>query len=206
VTTPDTEPDPIAVLREILDQCSVTSNGGANLHTDMATWNRWAATLDHAEAQPGVRSEGCRHCTPLTPEMLKVIAALAQGHAVPRIGRDLDTPPRTLRTHIATAAARLGLLHTPQPCLVDYAYRHGHLSVPAVDPRDPLGPLTPTEAQTLSAITRGLTVAQAASEIRRSRHTVNTHRGALYRRLGAHTGAHAVALAWQHGLLTREPA
>lgn len=198
------QPDPIAVLREILDQCSVTPTGGANLHTDMTTWNRWAATLDHAEAHPDRRPKGCRHCTPLTPEMLKVIAALAQGHAVPRISRDLDTPTRTLRTHIATAAARLGLRYTPQPRLVDYAYRHGHLPVPALDPRDALGPLTPGQAQTLSAITRGLTVAQAASELRRSRHTVNTHRGALYRLLGARTGAHAVALAWQHGLLDRE--
>lgn len=192
---------PAAALREILDQFSVTPTGGATLHTDMATWQRWAATLDHAEAQTDQQPQGCHHCQPLTPDMLNIIAALAEGHAVPHISRNLNTPARTLRTHIAATANRLGIRHTPQVRLVDYAYRHGHLTAPEADPYEPLKPLTWRDEQTLQAIARGLSVAQAASEIHRSPHTVDTHRKALYARLGARTGAHAVALGWQLGLL-----
>ncbi|MGW5736976.1 MULTISPECIES: response regulator transcription factor [Streptomyces] len=146
----------------------------------------------------------CEHCRPLAPKDLKVIAGLARGHQLAQIGADLKTPARTLRNRTGRLARRLGLAGAPSPSLVNYAYQHGYLAALAPEPRDHLRPLTATETQTLEHIAQGLSVEQAASHLVISRHTLNSRRRALYLRLSAHTAAHAVALGWQHGLLTRQ--
>jgi two-component system nitrate/nitrite response regulator NarL len=61
--------------------------------------------------------------------------------------------------------------------------------------------LSERETQVLDALARGLTMAALARELWLAMDTCKTHRTRLYRKLGAHTGAHAVAIGYQTGLL-----
>ena len=61
--------------------------------------------------------------------------------------------------------------------------------------------LTERERQVLELLAEGLTPAQVADELVISTSTVGTHIEHLYSKLGARTRAHAVGLAYRHGLL-----
>lgn len=136
--------------------------------------------------------------TSLTAHDLRIITALAHGHRIPHIATTLNLSTPATRSHLNRAAARLTLTGLPRPRLVDYAYRHGHLT-PA-EPA-PLTELPPRQAQLLDALSRGMTTAQAAAQLHIGYHDAHWHRRRLYARLGARTSAHAVALGWQHQLL-----
>lgn len=62
--------------------------------------------------------------------------------------------------------------------------------------------LTPRLVDVLQALAAGETLGETAARLRLSEDTVKTHRRRLYARLGARTGAHAVAIASGRGLLT----
>lgn len=141
----------------------------------------------------------------LTRRQLQVIAGLARGRDTHHIAIDLGIKRDTVRTRLQYAARRLNFRGGTHPQLVHYAYLHGYLDKLTPEPREPIASLPWRETQGLMALTRGLSVAQTAAEIGIARHTANTQRRVLYRHLDARTGAHAVALAWQHGLLTRDP-
>lgn len=61
--------------------------------------------------------------------------------------------------------------------------------------------LTERERQVLELLAEGLTPAQVADELVISASTVGTHIEHVYAKLGARTRAHAVGLAYRHGLL-----
>jgi DNA-binding NarL/FixJ family response regulator len=61
--------------------------------------------------------------------------------------------------------------------------------------------LTERERQVLALLAEGLTPAQVAEELVISASTVGTHIEHVYSKLGARTRAHAVGLAYRHGLL-----
>jgi DNA-binding CsgD family transcriptional regulator len=61
--------------------------------------------------------------------------------------------------------------------------------------------LTPREVDTLRLVAAGLTKAAIARRHGVSEHTVKTHTTALFRKLGATSGAQAVAAAYERGLL-----
>jgi DNA-binding NarL/FixJ family response regulator len=61
--------------------------------------------------------------------------------------------------------------------------------------------LTERERQVLELLAEGLTPAQVADELVISTSTVGTHIEHVYSKLGARTRAHAVGLAYRHGLL-----
>lgn len=64
--------------------------------------------------------------------------------------------------------------------------------------------LTRSERTVLQLLANGRTVAAAAAELGLTRHTVNTHRNNLYRKLGAHSLLEAVETALRLRLLARE--
>jgi len=62
-------------------------------------------------------------------------------------------------------------------------------------------PVTPRELEILTLIARGHSNAEVARDLWITEATVKTHVRHLLHRLGARTRAHAVALAFCHGLL-----
>lgn len=140
----------------------------------------------------------------LTRPQVQAIAGLARGHHLPAIAAYLNLTRNTVRDRLAYAAHRLDIHGGTHPQLVHYAYLHGYLDKLDPEPREPLTALPLREAQSLNALTRGLSVAQTASELGIAPNTADVQRRSLYRRLEAFTAAHAVALGWQHGLMTRE--
>ncbi|WP_051854712.1 helix-turn-helix transcriptional regulator [Streptomyces sp. NRRL B-1347] len=137
----------------------------------------------------------------LTRGQLLVIAGLARGHDTLRIASDLHTSPAAVRTLIRRAAARTGLKRRPQPQLVDFAYQHGYLTALPTERRPRPTYLTPRLMEVLEGTARGLSLNEIAAELHISRATAHEHRRRLRKLLGAHTRAHAVAIAWQAGLL-----
>lgn len=138
----------------------------------------------------------------LTRGHIHVIAGYARGHDRARIGRDLHLAPGTVAQRLRRAAHSVGIEGGDlAPQLVHYAYRHGYLDGLRPERRWPIGALPPRQAQVLAAITRGLSLEETAAELGRSFHTITNHRQALYDLVGARTTAHAVARAWQLGLV-----
>lgn len=180
-----------AIAAAVYEHC--TTGDGGTVHDDPR--NIAAAAVTALRGRP----RACARCRPLTSDDLKIIKGLARGHSTPRIADDLHTEPRAVRSRITSAATRLGIRHGLHPRLVDYAYRHGYLTTPAIEA--PEVALTPMETEELADVVQGLSVPQTAADLGLSRHTVQNRRRALYVRLGAHTAAHAVALGWQLGLL-----
>jgi DNA-binding NarL/FixJ family response regulator len=66
--------------------------------------------------------------------------------------------------------------------------------------------LTEREREVLELLAEGLNPAQIAEELTISRKTVATHIEHIYGKLGAHSQAHAVGLAYRHNLLRTERA
>jgi len=62
--------------------------------------------------------------------------------------------------------------------------------------------LRPRELQVLQRMAKGMTNRRIGEDLRISEDTVKTHAHRLYQRLCANDRAHAVALGYQHGLLT----
>jgi DNA-binding CsgD family transcriptional regulator len=130
---------------------------------------------------------------------VRIIAELALGRRTRHIAAQLGLTDAALKSRITYTARRLNIRGLKHPQLVHHASGHGYLAVPT-PPDNPLC-LPLREAQSLTALTRGLSVAQTAAELGIAYDTANMQRRTLYRRLDAHTGAHAVALGWQLGLL-----
>ncbi len=61
--------------------------------------------------------------------------------------------------------------------------------------------LTGREQEILALLAEGLSPAEVAQQLVISASTVGTHIEHIYAKLGAHTRAHAVALAYRHGVL-----
>lgn len=65
--------------------------------------------------------------------------------------------------------------------------------------------LTARELEILSLVADGLTRDDIAGRLYISPKTVGTHIERIYRKLGVHTRAHAVAFAYEHGMLPAAP-
>lgn len=133
----------------------------------------------------------------LTQQEIDIIDGYARGHTLETIARDVHSSRTTIVGITDRLTARLGIKGARQPALVDYAYRHGHRTPTRT--RD-LPPLPRRLAQVLDCATRGLDHRAAAVELGLRPSTVRSHRERLLEVLGAHTIAHAVALAWEAGL------
>lgn len=65
----------------------------------------------------------------------------------------------------------------------------------------PLARLTPSQRTVLVLLANGRTVTELCAELHLARHTINTHRSAVYRKLGVHSLAEAVEAALGAGVL-----
>lgn len=134
----------------------------------------------------------------LTRRDLDIIAGYARGRTVAAIACALDTTEGVVKSRTDTLSRKLGITGARTAALVHYAYCHGHL---VVIRRRHLPPLTRRTADVLACAARGLGRRATAAELGISPETVSTHRQRLHRALGVHCTAHAVAVAWEAGLL-----
>jgi DNA-binding NarL/FixJ family response regulator len=93
----------------------------------------------------------------------------------------------------AVAAAAAGLAVVPADTLPRVR--------PAVHAAAPVQPLTPREVEVLAMLAEGLANTSIAARLGISDHTVKTHVGAVFGKLGVSTRAEAVASAARLGLL-----
>lgn len=73
-----------------------------------------------------------------------------------------------------------------------------------IDPNDPtatVNGLPLREMQCLMGLARGLSTIEIGKELYLSPHSIKTYLSRLYRRIGARSQAHAVAIAYERGLL-----
>ena len=105
--------------------------------------------------------------------------------------------PRTATIDAIVAAidaAAAGLIVLPADVI-------GGVATPPAAPAAPAEPLTPREVQILALLAEGLVNKQIAFRLGISRHTVKTHLGALFHKLGATTRTEAVAAGARVGIL-----
>ncbi|MEW2351471.1 helix-turn-helix transcriptional regulator [Streptomyces sp. NPDC006684] len=140
---------------------------------------------------------------PLTPVQLHVIAGLARGLTAPQIAADLRITHYAVYGRIASAAALVGIT-AQAPALVNYAYAAGYLRRLAPEPRPP-AVLTPKLREVLRLTAEGRALREIARDLGLSVNAANERRRRLFALLGARSRAHAVALAWQAGLLGPRP-
>jgi DNA-binding NarL/FixJ family response regulator len=109
--------------------------------------------------------------------------------------------PRTAtaeRIGAAVEAAAAGLVVLPAETLAEAPQAAAARPAGAGAPADPL---TAREAQILALLAEGLVNKQIAARLGISRHTVKTHVGALFHKLGVTTRAEAVAAGARAGVI-----
>jgi DNA-binding NarL/FixJ family response regulator len=136
----------------------------------------------------------------LTTAQRLVIAGFARGWSKKRVGQDLYFSPAMIRRRMQIAAVNLGC-RSRQAALVAAAYRARALADFAPEPR-PYVDLTTQQLQLLHEIADGLTNDEIADQNQVPVDTVDGRVCSLYRRLGAVSRPHAVALGFQMGHLT----
>jgi DNA-binding CsgD family transcriptional regulator len=134
----------------------------------------------------------------LTAEQKTVVAAIARGDSRAQIARQLGVSDDIIRRIIG----RLGLClvaHTDS-AITAAAYRHRILTPP---PRAQAGTVTLTRrvAETLRLIAAGHSTTAAAQALWVTTETVHAHLRTAFAQLGARNRAHAVAIAYDTGLL-----
>ena len=102
-----------------------------------------------------------------------------------------------LRQLIAEAADESGIVLSPREIdvLAD------RVTVKAAQGMKSVLRLSPRLTDVLQGLAAGESLPETATRLYLSENTVKTHRRLLYKRLGAETGAHAVAIASAQGLL-----
>ncbi|MFI6249019.1 response regulator transcription factor [Streptomyces sp. NPDC051016] len=135
--------------------------------------------------------------TGLTPRGVEVVTGYARGLRVAEIAAELGLAEKTIASRTHHAAKALGIKGARQAALVDYAYRHGYLTVEQPRPRPTL---TPRLEQVLDCAARGLSARETAAELGIATGTARRHLERLHSALEVHTTARAVAVAWETGL------
>ena len=113
------------------------------------------------------------------------------------------TPPDRLVEGIRTVCAGESLL---SPVLTQRLIESYLRHPPAEGAADSVAGLTERERQVLVLVARGLSNEQVAAELVVAESTVKTHVNRILAKLGLTTRVQAVVLAWELGLVRREPA
>lgn len=148
--------------------------------------------------------------TRLTPALWPydpaLLAGLARGHTSAQIAEATGTPYATVRNRIDRLRARIGARNSAHA--VGIAYRSGWMHGLPPEPRGPLT-LSTRQRTVLELMSDGLNNAEIGTRLHLGRDTAVTHIRRIYSALdvtGPGIGTvssrpHAVALAYQHGLL-----
>jgi DNA-binding NarL/FixJ family response regulator len=162
---------------------------------------RQAAEAARAEPPEGGRPDGR-----LTGREHAIIALIGAGHTVQRIAGLLGTTPCAVENAKRQIYRKFGVFGQSQ--VIARAAALGLLDLPAPAGSAPPAPraaraelLTPREKDILRSIARGDTVRQTARALTIAEKTVENTQARLFLKLGTHSRAGAVAIAYRLGLL-----
>lgn len=135
----------------------------------------------------------------LSPIEIQILAGVARGHTNLQIGTTLGRSELTIKDHVARIGHRLGATH--RAAMVSAGYRGGYLTGLSPEPRKRVA-LSTRQQQLLDGMAEGLMNGEIGARHFLAEDTVKTHARGLFALLQASNRAHAVALAFQQGLLT----
>ncbi|MFF2774833.1 LuxR C-terminal-related transcriptional regulator [Streptomyces sp. NPDC058052] len=150
----------------------------------------------------------------LRPWEPAILAGLARGYTFAEIGQEIGVPAATVRHRADRFRARFGAINSAHG--VALAYQRGWLAGLTPEPRAPIH-LSRRQQQALTLMADGSTNDAIGRRLGLSHNSVTTYIRRLYRALdasrpgliGPSTRPHAIALAYQHGLLplptTKDP-
>lgn len=154
---------------------------------------------------PGTALPGL-HSVTLSRREHEIVAGFACGQSNDEIAAALGLSPATVKTHAARIFRKLGARNRSHA--VAKAFRVGLLPYGPhpVFPDNLLGgtasaALSPREREVLAGLACGLTDKQIGAALCLTENTVKTHNRRMFRKLGAHDSAHAVAKGYLLGLL-----
>lgn len=137
--------------------------------------------------------------SPLNTRELQILAGLARGHSNAQIAKTTGLSPFTVKSHLTRISKRIGC--GDRAGMVGLGYRKGWLAQLPAEHRA-LDPVKPHQLAVLDGMAHGLSHGAIAQRLFISEDTVKSRARAVFIALGASNRAHAVALAYQHGLLT----
>lgn len=137
--------------------------------------------------------------SPLNTREVQIIAGAARGHTNAQIAHGLGLSPLTVKAHLTRISKRINC--GDRAGMVGIAYRRGWLLHLPIEPRQ-LDPLKPQWRPVLDGMAFGLSNAAIAKRLLIAEDSVKSRARGLFIALGASNRAHAVAIAYQHGLLT----
>lgn len=150
-----------------------------------------------------VRSGEC--CSALTPVELGVFRLMASGHKIQKIAGLFGISDETVKYHLKRVFVKLGARNRAHAVAI--AAEDGLMAREEAPVRMRAtfrSSLTPTQLRVLRLMGGGHKVQQIAQLVGISEHTVKYHLKRVFRKLGARSRAHAVAIAAARGLMDRE--
>lgn len=133
----------------------------------------------------------------LSPQERQALLGISQGRTTAETACDMGVSDSTVKTYILRIGGKLG---TPERAgMVDLAYRHGHLDVPATV--DYVVELPKEQRAVLAGLASGKAVEEIAAGEQRPLDDVRKDARRLLRALGASSAAQAVTRGWQVRLL-----
>ena len=127
-----------------------------------------------------------------------MLAGAARGQTNEQIATALGIKRATVSSTLLRAGRTLGT--GSRAGMVHRAYQCGIMAGLTPEDRPPLR-LPPAQHAVLRCLADGDSARDIADTLTVSENTVKTHLRKLFAALGAASRSHAVALAWQHGLL-----
>jgi two-component system, NarL family, response regulator NreC len=177
-------------------------------------------------AEVGDAESARRRTSDLKPDVLVLDLNMPDGSSLPTIPAILEASPQTAVVALtmqdepgfAREAFRLGakayvvkqsagreLIEAIRAALAGGTYINPQLGARvAAEPEGPPGGLTPRESEVLTLIAQGHTNPEIAERLVVSVRTVETHRSAIYRKVGTSNRAELVHYAREHGLVDSE--
>ena len=138
------------------------------------------------------------HAARLSPRQVHMLAGAARGQTNEQIATALGIKRATVSSTLLRTGRTLGT--GSRAGMVHRAYQCGIMAGLTPENRPPLC-LPPAQHAVLRHLADGYSARDIAHTLAVSENTVKTHLRKIFAALGAASRSHAVALAWQHGLL-----
>ncbi|MHC3474891.1 response regulator transcription factor [Streptomyces sp. 7R007] len=133
----------------------------------------------------------------LSPHERQALLGISRGRTTAETAVDLGVSECTVKTYLHRIGGELGTQE--RAAMVDLAYRHHHLDVPA--PVTHAFLLPAGQQAILEGLAGGKNIEQIADDTKRPLSDLRKDARRMLRTLGASTAAYAVTRGWQLGLL-----
>lgn len=163
----------------------------AQTHTHTAHHQEVSVPIPHRTA--------LRPSAVLRPYDAAILAGLARGQSMAQIAAATGNPISTVRNRQLRLRQRIGARCSAHA--VALAYQHGWLHRLQPEAIGSDARLSRRQLETLRLVADGLTIPQIAATLGVSYSSVHTYIGRVYVTLGVSCAPHAVAIAFQRGLL-----